>query len=184
MTAKTGIAPGGRVRALAPVFLPAALCATLAADLHAQAFVSRDRYLSSPATDICQAALPVYEGLIRKRPLAMTNEGTTTAFVTCSFTRITGDWVEDARQVTLHIRLGPDGATFTCTGVRSWETLSRSISGSPNGVGSLSWGGVHFAPSPNPETIWGNFNVSCAVPPGASILASQSVYTDWYELQE
>lgn len=36
-------------------------------------------------TENCQPALPAFDGNIRKRPLAMQNEGATTAFVTCSF---------------------------------------------------------------------------------------------------
>ena len=32
----------------------------------------------------CQAALPVFDGQIRKRPLAIQNEGTSNAFITCA----------------------------------------------------------------------------------------------------
>lgn len=35
-------------------------------------------------TGACQAALPSYEGNIRKRPLGLNNEGTGAAFVSCS----------------------------------------------------------------------------------------------------
>lgn len=37
------------------------------------------------ATGVCQAALPNYEGNVRKRPLGLNNEGTAAAFVSCSF---------------------------------------------------------------------------------------------------
>jgi hypothetical protein len=36
------------------------------------------------ASGTCQAALPAYEGQIRKRPLALQNEGEANAFVSCS----------------------------------------------------------------------------------------------------
>lgn len=36
------------------------------------------------ATGFCQAALPVFDGNIRKRPTAVANQGTTNAFVSCS----------------------------------------------------------------------------------------------------
>ena len=36
------------------------------------------------ATGVCQAALPAFEGQIRKRPLAVQNEGSANAFVSCS----------------------------------------------------------------------------------------------------
>ncbi len=41
--------------------------------------------LGSTAVGACQPALPTYDGNIRKRPLAIQNEGSTVAFVTCSF---------------------------------------------------------------------------------------------------
>ena len=41
--------------------------------------------VTAQATAICQGALPAFETAIRKRPLAVQNEGTTNAFVTCSF---------------------------------------------------------------------------------------------------
>lgn len=37
----------------------------------------------SHGTANCQAALPVFDGNIRKRPMALANEGTGNAFVTC-----------------------------------------------------------------------------------------------------
>lgn len=37
------------------------------------------------AIGTCEAALPAYEGTIRKRPLALVNEGMASAFVTCAF---------------------------------------------------------------------------------------------------
>ena len=47
--------------------------------------VSVSRSFVQNATGSCQSALPVFEGQIRKRPLALQNEGFTPAFVTCSF---------------------------------------------------------------------------------------------------
>ncbi len=55
------------------------------ASFDAQA-VTQNRRFQANATSYCQAALPAFEGAIRKRPLAVQNEGTTNAFVTCSFT--------------------------------------------------------------------------------------------------
>ncbi|MEP6632702.1 MAG: hypothetical protein ABJA62_00680 [Luteimonas sp.] len=45
------------------------------------------RELSGNATSYCQTALPIFDGQVRKRPLAVQNEGTSNAFITCSFTR-------------------------------------------------------------------------------------------------
>ena len=49
---------------------------------NAQAVTVNRDYLSH-GTANCQSALPVFDGNIRKRPAAVANEGTATAFVTC-----------------------------------------------------------------------------------------------------
>ena len=38
----------------------------------------------SSGAGVCAAALPAFEGLVRKRPRAIQNEGSTNAFVTCA----------------------------------------------------------------------------------------------------
>jgi hypothetical protein len=43
------------------------------------------RQFNQNATGVCQSALPVFDGQIRKRPLAVQNEGTASAFVSCAF---------------------------------------------------------------------------------------------------
>lgn len=40
--------------------------------------------VGSNATGVCQGALPVYDTEIRKRPLALRNEGDASAYVSCS----------------------------------------------------------------------------------------------------
>ncbi len=47
--------------------------------------VNKMRSFVQNATGACQSALPVFDGQIRKRPLAVQNEGTSAAFVSCSF---------------------------------------------------------------------------------------------------
>ncbi|MEO6138716.1 MAG: hypothetical protein ABIP11_08660, partial [Luteimonas sp.] len=47
--------------------------------------VTKQRSFVQNATGACQSALPVFDGQIRKRPLAVQNEGTSAAFVSCSF---------------------------------------------------------------------------------------------------
>lgn len=38
----------------------------------------------SNAVDVCQGSLPSFEGALRKRPLAIANEGTSSSFLSCS----------------------------------------------------------------------------------------------------
>jgi len=49
-----------------------------------------DKYGTMAASGACQAALPNYEGNFRKRPLAVANEGTAAAFLTCGVTNYGG----------------------------------------------------------------------------------------------
>lgn len=54
----------------------------LLAPLQAQAY---DQGVQGNSTAFCQAALPVFDTYLRKRPLAVVNEGSTTTYVTCSY---------------------------------------------------------------------------------------------------
>jgi hypothetical protein len=47
--------------------------------------VTSSRAFNQNATGLCQSALPTFDGQIRKRPLAVQNEGTSSAFVSCAF---------------------------------------------------------------------------------------------------
>lgn len=65
----------------------------------------------------CQAALPAFEGQVRKRPLALQNEGTAPAFVSCSPHQFLS--LYDATYgVRLEIvNIGSAAASVTCTAV-------------------------------------------------------------------
>ena len=82
------------------------------------AAVTRDRDVIQSATGVCQAALPAYEGLIRKRPLAVQNEGSAGAFVTCSMAG-TALGIDGTRSISsLYLYLDNNSANFvtvTCT---------------------------------------------------------------------
>ncbi|MEP6634229.1 MAG: hypothetical protein ABJA62_08455 [Luteimonas sp.] len=71
--------------------LPAACSVTLLTATLGLAFATGDAHAATPqrsfiqnATGACQSALPVFEGQIRKRPLAIQNEGTASTFISCS----------------------------------------------------------------------------------------------------
>ncbi len=69
----------------------------------------------------CQAALPAFEGLIRKRPLAVVNEGDVTAFVTCAFTTSQLALGISGYQARL-TNIGTTPQTVNCTGVTGEES--------------------------------------------------------------
>lgn len=113
----------------------------------------------------CQAALPTYEGNIRKRPLAITNEGSGAAFVTCALT---------TEEVSLNVQsfatrisnLSAAPATVSCTAVVGDELegadyIAKSATLAPNSSGTLTWNtadndGLLFAKS---------VAISCNLPP-------------------
>lgn len=81
---------------------------------------SYPREFHQNASGTCQAALPAYEGQIRKRPLALQNESVANAFVSCSLfspgattsSFLTGEIY--AVIITLDNN-GPDPVDVTCT---------------------------------------------------------------------
>jgi hypothetical protein len=69
-------------RSVITLGIATAFLGTLAAASPANA-VTVTRSIYTQASGACQGALPNYENNFRKRPLAVANEGTTNAFVTC-----------------------------------------------------------------------------------------------------
>lgn len=64
----------------------AATAAALVVGVHAAPAGAAEVSEISMAVDRCQPALPAFDAAFRKRPLAMQNESTSPAFVTCGFT--------------------------------------------------------------------------------------------------
>ena len=133
--------------------------------------VTVDRGLTANPVTFCQAALPAYEGLIRKRPLAVQNEGTATAFVTCGFVN---DATSTGTRKVFAYFLNNDSAArqVTCTLVTSVAGatnlyFTKSITIPANSTGQfLTWeagvdtGGTYFS-------RW--VALSCSLPVGTGI---------------
>lgn len=121
------------------------------------------------AVSACQGALPAYEGALRKRPLALANEGASTAFVTCALR--TGGRVT---AVYLYARAAGPATTLQCTAVAGHQgnhtfSSTRTIPLPGNdGQGSTSWQAGAFG-WPGPEFNSSIVSISCALPPGAAI---------------
>ena len=125
------------------------------------------------AVSHCQGNLPASETTLRKRPLAVQNEGTTSAFITCSFsTQYDG---EDIREIGgFGVFLNNKSATpktVSCTGVAGFDSnttnvfLNKSVVIAAAGEGTIFFtsvdnGGDGFYPL---------VNLSCNVPAGAGI---------------
>ena len=141
--------------------------------------------LASPArandwsnpVDVCQGALPAHEADLRKRPLGIINEGTTTRFVSCSLRaplgNIEGGGVNVTQIILLLTNRAAAAQSVACTLVDGVAApfpsfaaiyLPKTVDIQPNGFAVINW--FDF------ETTAGRYrlpNLSCALPPGAEI---------------
>ncbi|MEP6634164.1 MAG: hypothetical protein ABJA62_08130 [Luteimonas sp.] len=132
-----------------------------------------ERSFVKNATGTCQSALPVFDGQIFKRPLAIQNEGTASAFISCSLmsTNQTPSGITeivvfaDNNNPTTPIDL-------TCTlitGLSKFgmqQFITQTISIAANSRNQIIWNG-----SNNNGNSFNNFtvNVSCNLPMGAGL---------------
>ncbi len=131
----------------------------------------------SNAVDVCQGALPGYEAALRKRPLAIVNEGDEAAFVSCSIRAPLGNMEGGGTDVTQIIVLltnrGSEAQSVTCTLVDGVAApfpsfpaiyLPKTVEIPANMFGVMNW--FDF------ETEVGRYrlpNLSCALPPDTEI---------------
>ena len=142
-----------------------------------QAFAHR---ASAQAVAACQGALPAFEGQIRKRPLAVQNEGSADAFVTCALLNL--GYNSGTHRIsggTLYLQnLGGGSRTVSCTAVNSsavaapgsplYATRSVSVPANANGSTELAFLATDFPGAPfllPGDTL----SVSCNLPPGLGI---------------
>src|SRR5690606_34316104 len=71
----------------------------------------------SSGAGVCAAALPAFEGLVRKRPRAIQNEGSTNAFVTCAPPQFTEAADPGLGPSIVLVNHGAGAVTVACTGV-------------------------------------------------------------------
>lgn len=119
----------------------------------------------SGAAGNCQAALPSYEGQIRKRPLALANEGDAAAFVTCALT--TEEVSLNVQGFSTDVRnLSNVPVTLSCTAVvgedaGSADYVVKSIELGPQASGTLSWTGLDAGGVVLADSV----ALSCNLPP-------------------
>jgi hypothetical protein len=136
------------------------------------------------ASAICTPALPAFEGVIRKRPLAVQNEGTTAAYVTCSFVSDTafggnagtggfGMWFTNNATTS---------KTVSCTaviGVRSGASyIAKSLTLAPGESDAITWEDS-IDNSGTPFDGSDALNASCLIQPGVGI---NDTYV-WYQVE-
>jgi hypothetical protein len=132
-----------------------------------------ERHETHAAVEVCQASMPIHDGKIRKRPRAVQNEGTTTAFVTCGLEGRGGyrSTVPNAKTVIVKLinEGSPTTQTVNCTAI---DVMNDSITAtSSHLVPPHAPQIIEFASTQiNPATGWWLIPaVSCALPPGIGI---------------
>lgn len=155
-----------------------AVAAGLLSAGNASAATSARQFATNP-TGICQGALPAFETAIRKRPLAVQNEGTQTAFVTCSFTSqgTFGASATNPTRVELYLNSTSGAATpISCTGVTGYASsttsqyvIKNASAPANGGQTAVAWTAADFTPAGGTTFPSGLFSVSCSLPPGAAI---------------
>lgn len=134
--------------------------------------VNLPRSFVQNATGACQSALPVFEGQIRKRPLALQNEGAAPAFVSCSLMG-TDRSVAGITEIAVFAdnnTAGPVGLNCTLvTGLSKFgaqQFLPETINIAANDRSQFVWTAADNGGAPfNNFTV----NVSCNLPVGVGL---------------
>lgn len=119
----------------------------------------------TPAAGACKSALPVFDGNIRTRPLAVQNEGTSSAFVTCAQQ---GDFEELPTYIAISLmNSNATSVTVNCTMVSGSVSPIYHTSSTVVSAGTSNYF-VEFVPS---GTMFNSPNhaFSCNLPPGVGI---------------
>lgn len=158
------------MKILAPAFSTLALASVLSV-------VPAQAATLSNAVESCQGSLPNFEGALRKRPLAVSNEGTSTAFVSCSMAKILGSPSGITAVYGLFTNRTGAPVSISCTLVDGYAGpgaapvyLPKTLSVAANNYATLFWtsaadnGGIAFVLA----------NLNCALPAGTEINAVQT----------
>ena len=153
---------------LAATFATAAVCGPA----HAGSFVTK-RFEQNGA-GACQGALPAFAGTLRARPLALQNEGGSTAFVTCSLraeTLFTGGVSPSYTRIRVFLsNVNETAQPVSCTLVDG-TILSTAVYVVKSTTVSPGFGELAFELSDYPTTTsrMQNPNLSCSLAPGVGV---------------
>ncbi len=136
------------------------------------------------AVGACNGALPGFEGALRKRPLAIANEGTSNAVVSCTLPinqfRTTGNTVVGIALINRSSAVAAVSCTFVdgsapeVIGAITPTYYTKNIALAAGEGNTLQWNPVDYGLT--------KFSVlastSCSLPPGAEIAAIVTLYDD------
>jgi hypothetical protein len=154
--------------------MKSALIALMSTGLAAAALCAAPAHASdwSNAVDVCQGSLPSFEGTLRKRPLAIANEGSSPSFISCSI-RAPLDSEGVASIIVRFANRSAAGRVFSCTLVDGVAEPSayppvyqpKSIVLGVSSIETLTW---HFE-ADNGGEYYRIPNLNCSLPPGVEI---------------
>lgn len=160
----------------------AALTLAVASTYSAQSIAALEiKGSASNPTARCQGALPVFETAIRKRPLAIENEGTAATFVTCSFEASTYDSTSGILMLdTYFSNKSATDANVTCTAVTGYNGGTNEYVSLTTAVPANSTGANPFWLDEDFEGFMpdGLVSISCNLPPGVGV---NDTYVFWEE---
>jgi len=137
--------------------------------------VTQARTLYSNPTGYCQAALPVFETNLRKRPVAVQNEGSSNAFVSCAFTSQFSGADNKPTEIGIYAQnLGSVARDLTCTLVTGFATgplnqnITKTVTLPVGGAQRLTtWEPADFSGGDFPN--FGPYSMSCNLLPGVGL---------------
>lgn len=131
--------------------------------------------------NICQGALPNYEGAFRKRPRGIRNEGAANAFISCALLSRNGALLKHTNVEAKFVNSTAAAKTVNCTlvdgsGIGSSPPsviIVRSVSVPANSFNFATWsaadngGSNYYVPA-----------ISCEIPPGVEINNVNDTYLE------
>lgn len=159
----------GKTRAMMLACFIASACGVQAVPARAETLFATRNPVES-----CQGALPHYDNALRKRPLGITNEGSSTVFVTCSMANVDKPPIFFGNIGDVTVRVNALG-TVTCIlvplhGINStFEAYTRSVTN--QGDYPLNWNATLMD-----RPGWHTVNLSCSLSPGSELLLIEYEY--------
>lgn len=158
--------------------------AVAVAGLGAMSFPASAGSYYSNAVGICQGALPSFEGRLRKRPLAIANEGTSNAFLSCTLpldqTTVQANTVVAVGLVNRSDALVAVACTFVdgtvpeLLGGVAPTLYPKNIAIAAGEGASLLWNASEY----ELEAFSKIASVSCSLPPGVEIAGMATAFTE------
>lgn len=118
------------------------------------------------AASICHPAMPVYDAHIRKRPLAVVNEGDFDGYVTCAFRAPTNSYGQESFGLVLRNQ-STSPKTVTCTAVIGVDdgAARHRIKDTTLAAGQRKLVSWTYQADNGGDRIQTNTSVSCRLPP-------------------